>query len=144
MRPATFVIAFLLLLGISCTHAPMLPVQNPSSFDSLSLIGKWRWVKSVGGFSGVTLSPIPGENKFYVFNIDSSLLIISSNAAITDTVFSTYSVWIDSTYYIHGGYSNMMMFIPAFTMHYHYKFSGDSLILNEYASDGYIHWFVRM
>ena len=146
MRLLALLSVLLLLLDASCTHAPMPHPKNPvpGHTDSLSLIGKWLWVKSIGGFSGSTIYPTSGENKIYIFNPDSSLFIIQSNATSNDTAFERYSTSADSSYYLYGGFSTMAMSVEPYHMSYHDRFHGDSLILREDASDGFTHWYVRM
>ena len=82
MRAIFFTLLAILVFGaISCKKSNQLP--------SNSLTGKWRWVQSVGGIGGVTLTPKSTGNNFRdEFYAD-----------------STYKRFENDSLIIHGNYS---------------------------------------
>jgi len=61
--------------------------SNPRPSDSL--IGKWRWVKSVGGIGGVTLTPqSTGKNFRDEFYADSTYKRFENDSLLIQTNFS--------------------------------------------------------
>lgn len=82
MRLVVSALLALIVLGaISCKKSTQLP--------SNSLIGKWRWVKSVGGIAGLTLTPQSTGNNFRdEFYADSSYKRFENDSLLIQGSFS--------------------------------------------------------
>ena len=56
---------------------------------STSIVGKWRWIKSVGGFAGMTLTPQgTGYNQRKEFNADRTFRAFKNDSLTTEGKFS--------------------------------------------------------
>jgi len=82
MKPYLFALAVLILFGVSSCKKEQ---QQPFG----SVVGKWRWVKSVGGIGGLTLTPqSTGNNLRDEFYADSTFKRYENDSLIVQSNFS--------------------------------------------------------
>jgi len=82
MRTFTLVFVLFAAIGISSCKKER---QTPSS----SIVGQWRWVKSVGGIAGLTLTPQSTGNNFRdEYYADSTYKRYENNALVAQGDFS--------------------------------------------------------
>jgi hypothetical protein len=84
MKYFTLVIAALLLCSVSSCHKDGSP--GPAS---TSIVGRWRWVKSVGGIAGTTVTPANnGFNLTQVYGADGSFKLYKNDSLELQSKFS--------------------------------------------------------
>src|SRR6185312_4007221 len=82
MRTFTLIFALFAVVEISSCKKER---QAPSS----SIVGQWRWVKSVGGIAGLTLTPQSTGNNFRdEYYADSTYKRYENNALVAQGDFS--------------------------------------------------------
>jgi hypothetical protein len=83
MKYFTLVIAALLFCGASSCHKDGLP--GPAS----SIVGRWRWVKSVGGIAGMTITPqSAGYNLTQVYGANSTFKLYKNDSLELQSKYS--------------------------------------------------------
>ncbi len=103
----SFIFLFLSLMGAGCE-------KEKSDYDPNSIIGKWKWVYTLGGFAGTTY-PKDGHTETVEFTED-SMFIARDNGEIT---FETdFNISGDTLKYHQGT-----------DLEYKIKISGDTLAL---------------
>jgi hypothetical protein len=114
---------------------------QPGHGSEHTIIGKWRWVKSQGGFAGMTIFPTPTQQSSFQFNADSTVVNIETNSAGTHTRSSVFHTSSIPPTYDSFKLQMEMVDIRATQL---FKFSNDSLVLSDYMiSDGFVSWYVR-
>lgn len=111
---------------------------------STSIIGKWRWVKSVGGIGDFTITPqSSGYTARYELNADSSFKWFKNDALMIDGNFRTIK---DYKYSPTQTADVLLISGPALdTRPVSYLIRHDTLFLNDiYIADGYNDVYVRM
>jgi len=84
MKYFTLVIAALVLCSVSSCNKDGLP--GPAS---TSIVGSWRWVKSVGGIAGMTITPqSAGYNLTQVYGSDSTFKMFKKDSVMLSGKFS--------------------------------------------------------
>lgn len=84
MKYFTLVIAALLLCGVSSCHKNGSP--GPAS---TSIVGRWRWVKSVGGIAGMTATPASnGYNLTQVYDANSTFKLYKNDSLELQSKYS--------------------------------------------------------
>lgn len=82
MKYFSLIIAIIIFSSVSSCNKGGLPQPD-------SIIGKWRWVKSVGGIAGMTITPQKaGYTLTHEFKADSTIKILKNDSLITDARFS--------------------------------------------------------
>lgn len=106
---------------------------------SISIIGKWRWVKTTGGFAGRTTTPqSTGYTQRYLFNADSTFKNFKNDSLSSQGKFSLVKGYKhgDQTYDViktGKGYDQS------------YVVRNDTLFLNDtFISDGFFSTYVRL
>jgi hypothetical protein len=80
-----FTLIFIALVFCSASSCNKNDDPGPSS----SLVGKWRWVKSVGGIAGTTLTPqTEGFTQTQVYGADSTYKMYRNNAIELENTFT--------------------------------------------------------
>lgn len=96
MKYFTLVIAALLLCSVSSCHKDGSP--GPAS---TSIVGRWRWVKSVGGIAGMTITPqsagynltqVYGANNTFKLYKNDSLELQSKYSIIRNFKYETQTI----------------------------------------------------
>lgn len=84
MKYFTLVIVALLLCGVSSCHKNGSP--GPAS---ISIVGRWRWVKSVGGIAGMTATPASdGYNLTQVYDANSTFKLYKNDSLELQSKYS--------------------------------------------------------
>jgi hypothetical protein len=82
MKCFILIFAMITLCSVSSCNKDKMPT-------STSIIGKWRWVKSVGGIAGSTVTPqSTGYNLSEEFKADSTFKRFKNDSLITQGKFS--------------------------------------------------------
>ncbi|MGF7042220.1 hypothetical protein [Mucilaginibacter lappiensis] len=82
MKCFTLIFAMITLCSVSSCNKDKMPT-------STSIIGKWRWVKSVGGIAGSTVTPqSTGYNLSEEFKADSTFKRFKNDSLIAQGKFS--------------------------------------------------------
>lgn len=106
----------------------------------LSIIGSWRWIRSVGGFAGQILTPDSvGYSLQYDFQEDSTLTIYKNGQPETQSSFSvkTETVW--------AGVSVQTLYMENEPIRRVISFSApDTLVLIDDCMDCYISTYIKM
>lgn len=133
MKYFSVVIALIIFSSVSSCNKGGLPQPD-------SIIGKWRWVKSVGGIAGLTITPqTSGYTLTHEFKADSTIKILKNDSLITDTRFS-----ITRNYkYGDNQNINVLKIADSHQMEFHIK--NDTLFTNDiFISDGFGSAFVKV
>jgi hypothetical protein len=84
MKYFTLAIAALVLCSVSSCHKDGLPGATSSS-----IVGRWRWVKSVGGIAGMTVTPANnGFNLTQIYGADSTFKLYKNDSLELQRKFS--------------------------------------------------------
>ena len=79
---------FILLMTV-CTLCSVSSCNKEKMPTSDSIVGEWRWVKSVGGIAGVTITPqSAGYNQRREFNADSTFKSFKNDSLTIQGKFS--------------------------------------------------------
>ena len=106
--------------------------ENPVGPSSPSLIGKWNWVKSVGGFTGGTFTPqTEHHTSTIVFAADSSYRMYLNDSLAASSTFSLREETMN------GGSVEMIYYPLAVPAQIVSRLDADTLILSDYAADGF-------
>ena len=82
MKYLSLIIAVIVFSSASSCNKENLPQAS-------SIIGKWRWVKSVGGIAGLTITPqTAGYTQTREFKADSTVQILKNDSLVTNAKFS--------------------------------------------------------
>jgi hypothetical protein len=84
MKYFTLVIAALLLCSVSSCHKDGSP--GPAS---TSIVGRWRWVKSIGGIAGTTVTPANnGYNLTHVYGANGTFELYKNDSLELQSKYS--------------------------------------------------------
>lgn len=78
LKLGTFVLLFA-LMGAGCE-------KERNDYDPNSIIGKWKWIYSQGGFAGTTY-PEEGQTVIWTFTNDSALIVPENWGITTNSKF---------------------------------------------------------
>jgi hypothetical protein len=107
---------------------------------STSIVGKWRWVKSIGGFAGMTLTPqSAGYNQRKEFNADSTFKAFKNDSLTTEGKFSIVRN------YKYSSSENIDVLKTGTPINEAFIIRNDTLFLNDvFISDGFSNTYVRI
>ncbi|MEN0055014.1 MAG: hypothetical protein AAGC65_15175 [Mucilaginibacter sp.] len=131
-------LSLLLVLIIYCSASSCNKGKLPPSD---SIVGQWRWVKSVGGIGGFTLTPkTEGFEQKWMFNADSTFKFYRKDTVALNGRFS-----ITRNYKTSAGESFDVIKIPGSWSDQAYVIRNDSLFfLDIFISDGFNSTYVRI
>jgi hypothetical protein len=106
----------------------------------VSIVGKWRWVKSVGGFAGQTITPQKAKyNLREEFNADSTFKTYKNDSVTVQGKYSIIKNYKLSSSNTVDVLKTNKSYNQAFTIH------NDTLFINDvFISDGFSTIYVRM
>ena len=121
-------ITFLLLLPLCVVLLGAGCEKDDTNYDPDSIIGKWEWLYSTGGFAGTTY-PEEGETVIWNFTEDSTLVITVNGEA---TIESDFKILQDTLNYFIDTDIQTDVEIKKYI-----KISGDTLLLKEYVFESF-------
>jgi hypothetical protein len=138
-------LAFILLA--SCSPKPTeLNGSGSTTPKTETIIGKWNWVRTSGGFAGQIIYPKPMESQTYQFTSDSIAYYVHRYADTMDNWNSRFSLR-DQRSFITGAIKPFLYFNDTVRIRSILQsvwFHGyDTLELLDEAADGYSYLFVR-
>lgn len=133
-------IKYFFLLMTVCTLCSVSSCNKEKMPTSNSIVGEWRWVKSVGGFAGATLTPkTEGRSQKWVFNADSTCKFYSRDTIALSGKFS-----IKRNYKTSAGETLDLLRTGSWTESA-LTIRNDTLFLREiFISDGFNNTYVRI
>jgi len=113
--------------------------KNTDTSDNDNIIGRWRWVQSIGGIAGITVTPESfGRTEMLEFDDNNQLMqYVNGNLSIVNN----YRLGADVTYFRNDT-------IPVIylddVLYFGYTFEdNNSLILSENVLDGFAKYYER-
>jgi len=106
--------------------------NDPTGPSSPSLLGKWNWIKSVGGFTGGTFTPQTERHTSAIrFGADSCYKVYRNDSLVTSSTFSL------SEETINGGTVEILRYQFIAPAQIISRLDADTLILSDNAADGF-------
>lgn len=123
---------FAFLLATSCQTESVVPDSN--------LVGEWQWVKSEGGFAGMTITATATDQKKIVISQSGEYKYYENNVLKQNNTFSVSTVNSNAS----GKQENYLKFNAPGYPNVFYEVFGTKLILKEDISDGFTHFYNKM
>jgi len=125
MKQLLYSCILILSIGLGCKN-------NPTGPSSPSLLGKWNWIKSVGGFTGGTFTPQTERHTSAIrFGADSSYKVYRNDSLVISSTFSLREETIN------GGTVEILRYQLVAPAQIISRLDADTLILSDDASDGF-------
>ena len=113
--------------------------DNPTGPSSPSLLGKWNWIKSVGGITGGTFTP---QTEHYtssiVYAADSSYKVYLNDSLVTSSTFSLRKETLS------GDHVDLLYYSSIRPSQIVSRLDADTLILSDFAADGFVSTWNRV
>ena len=134
-----FFLPFMIVLIFSIIRCDL--DKNPISSYSSKYEGKWRWIKTVGGFAPIVITPDEGTTVIIKYDNKNTFKLFRND---TLKVSAKYNIEQTDYYRDKILYLNIVTYDYHFNRDYEYVYlSGDTLDIWDGAMDGFFSWYIK-